>query len=230
MGGMDPAQEQEGEAPSIWEDRDRRNRFWDARFAEEAYVYGTEPNDFLREVGRRIPAGGRVLCLCEGEGRNAVWLAEQGYRVTAVDASREGLRKAERLAGERGVEVSWVLADLAEWPIEPDAWDGIVSIFAHLPPELRHHVHRSVAKGLAPGGALVLEAYTPAQLAFGTGGPPEASLMMTLEALRKEFEGLHFEIGREVERAIHEGSGHQGLSAVVQVLAVRPSGRGPTDS
>ncbi len=209
---------------SIWEDSRRRNEFWNERFSSRDYVYGTEPNDFLREVGSRIPSGGRVLCLCEGEGRNAVWLAEQGYRVTGVDASKEGLRKAERLAAERGVEVRWLLADLAEWPIEAGAWDGIVSIFAHLPPDLRRRIHRDVVRGLAPGGALLLEAYTPKQLDFGTGGPPEASLMMTLEALREEFDGLRFEIGREVEREIHEGSGHDGPSAVVQVLAFKPTG------
>ncbi len=206
---------------SIWEDAERRNGFWNERFSAEEYVYGTEPNDFLREVGRRIPEGGRVLCLCEGEGRNAVWLAQQGYRVTGVDASREGLRKAERLAAERGVQVEWLLADISGWPIGTEQWDGIVSIFAHLPPELRRRVHRDVVTGLRPGGALVLEAYTPEQLRFGTGGPPEEELMMTLAALREEFAGLRFEIGREVEREIHEGSGHDGPSATVQVLAFK---------
>lgn len=194
---------------------------WDERYGADEYVYGTVPNDFLAEVAARIPPG-RVLCLADGEGRNSAWLAERGYQVTAVDASAVGLRKGQRLAAERGVRVTAVHADLAEYRIEPGAWSGIVSIFAHLPPEVRRALHRGVVDGLAPGGAFVLEAYTPAQLGRGTGGPPTPDRMMTLDALREELDGLRFEIGRELRRDVREGRLHGGVSEVVQVLAFRP--------
>lgn len=122
--------------------------------------------------------------------RNAVLLAERGYPVTAVDASAVGLEKARRLAAERGVSLETVHADLAEHPIKPGAWAGIVSIFGHLPSGIRPAVHRRAARGLRPGGILLLEAYTPQQLAYGTGGPPTAEMMMDLDSLRTELPGL----------------------------------------
>lgn len=197
--------------------------FWDERYSEPGYAYGTEPNDFLAEVAAALPPG-PVLCLGEGEGRNAVHLAARGHAVTAVDASRVGLGKARALARERGVEIETVVADLADYAIRPAAWSGIVSIWVHLPPELRARVHRACVEGLVPGGAMVIEAYTPRQLAHGTGGPRDAILLLTLEALRRELEGLDFEITRELDREVHEGAFHRGLSSVVQVLARKPAG------
>jgi len=195
---------------------------WDARYAGDDYHYGTEPNDFLREEAGRIPPGARVLCLAEGEGRNAVFLAGLGHRVVAVDQSRVGLEKARRLAADRGVTVETITADLAELRIEPEGWDAVVSIWCHLPAELRRDVHRRVAEGLRQGGILVLEAYTPRQLAYGTGGPPDPDRLMTLDALRDELRGLELDVGREVEREVHEGAGHRGPSHVVQVVARKP--------
>ena len=110
---------------------------WDQRYSEEEFAYGTAPNDFLRDEYSRIPAGGRVLCLAEGEGRNAVFLAKQGYAVTAVDLSPVGLEKAQNLAFENGVEISIKVVDLAEFELGHEVWDGIVSIAAHVPPNVR---------------------------------------------------------------------------------------------
>ena len=132
-----------------------------------------------REVAPQIPAG-PVLCLAEGEGRNAVYLATLGHRVTAVDQSEVGLAKAQRLAKARGVKIETLVTDLADYTITAGAWAGIVATFAHLPPALRRRVHRDVVAGLQPGGVFILEAYTPAQLAFGTGGPKSPELLMTL--------------------------------------------------
>ena len=193
---------------------------WDQRYSEPDYAYGTEPNDFLRAMAARLPPG-RLLSLGEGEGRNAVWLAEQGYAVTAVDSSAVGLGKARRLASERGVHLETCHADLAEFPIEPEAWDAVVSIFCHLPPALRRQVHRRVVQGLRPGGMLLLEAYTPRQLAFATGGPPLAEMTMDLIGLRTELTGLEFLFAEELEREVHEGRYHTGHGAVVQLLGVR---------
>ena len=158
------------------------------------------------------------MCLAEGAGRNAVFLARIGYQVTAVDQSEEGLSKIDLLAKESGVSVKTVLADLQDFTIEPASWDAIVSIWCHVPPSLRESLHSSVVSGLKPGGVFILEAYHPRQLKYGTGGPPTTELMMTRDSLEQELKGLSFTILREVDRKIHEGKGHDGMSAVVQCL------------
>lgn len=202
------------------------NPSWDERYGAASFFYGTEPNDFVVEVAARIPPG-PVLCLAEGEGRNAVFLAQGGRPVTAVDASTVGLQKAGRLAAQKGVALTTRAVDLADFDLGVNAWSGIVATWAHLPPGLRRRVHAQVVAALVPGGVYILEAYTPAQLAFGTGGPKDPLLLMTLEGLRAELAGLSFEVGREVERRVVEGRGHTGLSAVVQVLARKPPSPAP---
>jgi SAM-dependent methyltransferase len=194
--------------------------FWNNRFATPQYIYGEAPNVFVAEMASQIPAG-PVLCLAEGEGRNAVHLATLGHRVTAVDQSEAGLAKARRLAAARGVELETIIADLGNFTIEPGIWAGIVVSFAHLPPAIRRKVHAQAVSGLRPNGVLVLEAYTLAQLAFDTGGPKSPELLMTLAGLRDELAGLELLIGREIERDVIEGDGHTGRGAVVQILARR---------
>lgn len=194
--------------------------FWNERFAGADYVYGEAPNAFVAESAPKIPAG-PVLCLAEGEGRNAVYLAAHGHRVTAVDQSEVGMAKARRLAASRGVTIETAVADLENFPIARGAWAGIVATFAHFPSALRRRVHQEVVTGLQPGGVFILEAYTPAQLALGTGGPKSPELLMTLAALRDELAGLELLVGREVERDVCEGGCHTGRGAVVQILARR---------
>lgn len=194
---------------------------WDARYAEEGWAFGTEPNDFLREQAHHLAPGGRVLCLAEGEGRNAVWLAQQGFDVTGVDLASHGLDKAQRLAAERGVHLTTVVADLASFEFGSAAWDGIVSIFAHVPPEVRQRVHAQVLTALKPGGILLLEAYRPQQLEHGTGGPPDEARMLDLERLRPELGTLDWLLAREVERDVIEGRYHTGRASTVQLVARR---------
>ena len=195
---------------------------WDERYSEPGFAYGTEPNDFLRAVAPRLHQG-RALCLAEGEGRNAVFLAGLGFEVTAVDQSKVGLQKAAALAKERGVSIATQVADVTRLPLGEGAWDAIVSIWCHLPREPRAALHRACAAALRPGGAFVLEAYTPDQLRFGTGGPRDAGLLMRLADLEAELAGLTIVEAREVEREVHEGAYHTGRSAVVQLLATRPA-------
>ena len=194
--------------------------FWNDRYAASDYVYGQVPNAFVAEMARHIPAG-PVLCLAEGEGRNAACLATLGHPVTTVDQAEIGLAKARRLASMRGVEIRTVIADLSDYCIVPGTWAGIVATFAHLPPTLRRSVHAAAAQGLQAGGVFILEAYSPAQLAIGTGGPKSPELLMTLAALREELAGLEFLVAREVERDISEGECHTGRGAVVQIVARR---------
>ena len=191
---------------------------WDEEYSVDEYVYGTQPNDFLAGMTARLKKG-RVLCLAEGEGRNAVHLAKEGFSPVAVDSSRVGLDKAAKLAQDQGVAIEIVHADLVDYEIEKERWDSIVSVFCHLAPDLRPRVHRAVVAGLKKGGTLLLEAYTPRQLEFGTGGPPRAEMMMELETLREELAGLEFLHGVELVRNVVEGTNHTGKGAVVQVLA-----------
>jgi SAM-dependent methyltransferase len=194
---------------------------WDERYDSEEYQYGTTANDFLRSVAAQTPVG-KTLCLAEGEGRNAVYLAELGHQVTAVDSSVVGLKKAQLLARQRHQEIKTCTADLADFIIEPESWDTIISIYCHVAPEIRPALHRKVVAGLRSGGMLVLEAYRPEQLKYRTGGPPAAEMMMTLELLRHELCGLNFIHAVELDRDVIEGRLHTGKGAVVQLLAVKP--------
>lgn len=200
---------------------------WDERYSIEEYAYGKMPNQFLQTHYKIIPKG-KVLSLAEGEGRNAVFLAKQGYAVTAVDASRVGLDKAKRLAEENEVSIECIHADLADFDIEENEWDGIVSIFCPLPSALRKELHKKIVTGLKPNGILLIEAYTPEQLKHGTGGGKSADLMTTKESLMLELDGLMFKHLSELEREVIEGIYHTGLGAVVQAIALKntshPSG------
>ncbi len=195
--------------------------FWDERYAGDRFMYGTEPNEFLRERAIALPAGGRVLCLAEGEGRNAVHLAERGFIVTGVDGSAVGLAKARGLAGQRGVTITTVVEDLARYELGDGCWDGIVSIWCHLPRPLRASLHPRIVQALAPGGVLLLEHYHPRQVGYGTGGPPDPAMLVTLAELRHDFAELDELHGAETERDIAEGSGHHGRSAVTQFVGRR---------
>ena len=194
--------------------------FWNEKFANTEYAYGTEPNDFLVSAVTKLKRGA-TLSLAEGEGRNAVWLAQQGFTVSAIEQSQKGVAKTLRLALQRGVIVMAERGELETFHIQPNSWDLVVSIFAHTPQELRRKLHRQVVAGLKPGGVFVLEAYTPAQIAKNTGGPKDASLMPTAELLRSELAGLVFDRIEEVEREVVEGSLHTGTAHVVQVVAHR---------
>jgi cyclopropane fatty-acyl-phospholipid synthase-like methyltransferase len=169
-------------------------------------------------VAEQMPRG-RVLSLAEGEGRNAAYLAGLGCDVVAVDSSAVGLQKAEALAHSRHLSIQTQVQDLDDFDLGVEQWDAIVSIFCHLPQQQRAILHAKVVDALNPGGVLVLEAYIPRQLAFATGGPASAELMMSLESLQEELQGLQLDIAQEIERDVMEGKYHHGRAAVVQVLA-----------
>lgn len=194
---------------------------WDERYREPGYAYGTAPNDFLVAVVGRVPHG-RILSLAEGEGRNAVYLATLGYKVTAVDGSAVGLNKAEALAAEQGAAITAVVADLGKFRIEPEQWDGIISFYCHIPSSIRAPLHQAVVKGLKPGGVFVLEAFSKEQLAYNSGGPQDLDLLMSLDELKRELHGLEFIRAATLERDVREGTGHTGLASVVQIFAVKP--------
>lgn len=191
--------------------------FWNSRYQGSEYAYGTSPNDYLVTQMALIPKGGRVLCLADGEGRNSVFLAENGFQVTAVELSSEGIEKAKRLASQRGVTVTFVEADVNAVEIKPAAWDGIVSIFLHLPRKLRQALHQRIYAALAPGGVYIYEAYTLDQLGKGTGGPKEPQVLAAPQEVLEDFPQErvhHFFAG---ERSIYEGPLHSGAGAIAQL-------------
>jgi cyclopropane fatty-acyl-phospholipid synthase-like methyltransferase len=200
------------------------SEYWNDRYGASEYVYGTEPSDFLAERHALLPEGGEVLCLADGEGRNGVFLATQGMRVTGVDCSVVGLEKARRLATERGVALATELADLDDWELGEARWDGIVSIWAHLSVETRASLHPRIARALRPGGVLLLEHYHPRQIGYGTGGPSDPTRMLTLEELEAAFPGWIHLHKFEGERVVIEGSGHGhgGKSYVTQAIFKKP--------
>lgn len=193
---------------------------WDERYSIKEYAYGTKPNKFLEENVNHIPKG-KVLSLAEGEGRNAAFLAKQGYSVTAVDSSLVGLNKAKKLAEENGVIVEFIHADLADYDLGENKWDGIVSIFCPLPSSLRKQLYKKVEAGLKRNGVFLLEAYTPEQLKHGTGGGNSADVMQSKKSLRLELAGLKFKHLIELERDVREGVYHTGVGAVVQAIAAK---------
>lgn len=200
---------------------------WDERYSEPGYAFGDQPNNFLAEQAGALNQG-NCLCIAEGQGRNAVFLAERGLDVTAMDMSAVGLERARELAAARGVQIHTEVGDLADYDFGQERWDNIVSIFVHMVPAMRRDVHRRVAAALKPGGLVLLEAYTPGNLEIADrrGGPgagmPER--FMTLAGLEEDFAGLDFLVAREVRREVNEGTYHQGESAVVQLLARKPTG------
>lgn len=204
-------------------DRPDPSVFWDQKFADEAYFYGERPNAWLTEQAWRLSPKSDVLAVGDGEGRNGVWLAEQEHRVASVDVSPRALQKALSLALRRGVQIKTHCADLRSWDWPVGTFDAVISVYLHLPPDARPVLHGHMFNALRPGGHLILEGFTPAQIGKGSGGPPNEALMFTTDRLRSDFneaEILHLE---ETTVTLNEGTGHRGLAEVVRLVARRPA-------
>ncbi|MFP5466259.1 MAG: class I SAM-dependent methyltransferase [Gammaproteobacteria bacterium] len=195
--------------------------FWDQQFGADGYKYGTQPNAFLAAQAYRLKPGGDVLVPGDGEGRNGVWLAQQGHRVTSMDGSAVGLDKARALAVACGVSLDTVLADLADWAPKPASADAVVLTFVHLPPVIRSAAHRRLKQALRPGGLLILEAFHPRQLPLKSGGPKDEAMLYTLALLRQDFVGLDECLAEEVDTLLNEGPGHQGSAQIVRWIGRR---------
>lgn len=195
------------------------NKFWNEKYSDHSYFYGEHPNEFLAEQIRHIPKEGRVLCLCEGEGRNAVYLAKNGFNVTAIDFSEEAKKKATLLASRHNVIIDYHLLDLAEYDFEINKWDAIISIFAHLSSPLRKNVYPKLVSSLREEGVFILEAYTPEQIRYGTGGPKEIEMLCTEKILKDELTDLNWISLIEGEKKLYEGIGHSGASYTIRGIA-----------
>lgn len=199
------------------------SEFWNERYQNKEYMYGIQGNDFLQAQAHLIQRGGRVLTLAEGEGRNAVYLAEQGCTVRGVDFSAKGQEKALKLAEQRKVTIDYELADLTSYDMGVSDWHAIVSIFCHLHESERPELYRSIRQGLKPGGLFIQEVYNGKQLEYGTGGPGDASYLGSLDQLKEAFDGFELVVAQDIVREIHEGEHHFGTSAVTQFVARKPS-------
>jgi 2-polyprenyl-3-methyl-5-hydroxy-6-metoxy-1,4-benzoquinol methylase len=195
---------------------------WDERYSAEGFVYGTRPNAFLVEQAHRITPGARVLLPGDGEGRNGVWLAEEGMTVLSVDGSPVGLSKAKRLAAERGVSITTEVADLAVWDWPTARFDAVVSLFLHLAPAERAAIHARMVAALRPRGLLILEAFRPEQLAYSSGGPKDPALLYTADQMRADFRGTDILVLKEALTTFDEGELHRGPGATLRLVARKP--------
>ncbi|MGE5158678.1 MAG: class I SAM-dependent methyltransferase [Gemmatimonas sp.] len=195
---------------------------WNQRFGSDEFVFGTEPNQFLRSHAAAFPHHGRILCVADGEGRNSVWLARQGFQVDAFDLSEAGVAKARKLAAQAGVSVNYQVADCDSFAWSAAGYDGIAAIFVQFAdPDLRKRLFAHMVASLAPGGVLILQGYTPKQLDYRTGGPSAVSHLYTEPMLREAFAELEIIELREYEAELSEGRGHHGRSALIGLVARR---------
>ncbi len=198
------------------------NQFWNERYGQADYVYGTAPNEFFKEQISAIPTPGRLLLLAEGEGRNAVFAAELGWQVTAIDFSENGHEKALALAAERSVQFDYHVMDVREFDFEKQGpWDAIGLIYSHFPDNFRSDLFKKCLGSLRPGGSIILELFTPEQLNHSSGGPKDLALLYSAAQAQADFaEASSLDV---VEAIIHlkEGAHHQGTAAVVRCVAVR---------
>jgi SAM-dependent methyltransferase len=195
------------------------SEYWDERYRDEGYFYGFSPNDFLREHVGLFRAGDRVLSLAEGEGRNAVFLAQQGCQARGVDFSERGYEKAMALAQRQGVTIEYDVADLTQYEMGDAKWDGVVSIFCHLSESDRPALYAAIKRGLKPGGIFLLESYNKRQLEFGTGGPKDVSHLVSLADLTGAFDDFEILLARDIVRDVQEGTHHNGAGSVTQFIA-----------
>jgi len=197
---------------------------WNARFAGTEFHFGGAPNEFLVREAHRLAVPSSVLCVADGEGRNSVWLARQGHRVTAFDLADVGVAKAKRLAAERGVDVAFAVADINDWRWDERAYDALVAIFIQfLTPEARGAVFAGMRRAVRPGGLVLLQGYRPEQVDYGTGGPSRREHMYTAPWLAGEFAGWEILHLAEHDSDLDEGAGHRGRSALIDLVARRPA-------
>jgi SAM-dependent methyltransferase len=205
---------------------------WDERYAGDDYHFGVEPNAFLASQRSLLKPGIACLAVADGEGRNGVWLAQQGLDVLSVDSSPVALAKARKLAQQRGVTLRFEQVDLIQnsWPVLSNVeggenrFDAVVAIFIQFaPPGLREQMFAHIKRSLKPGGLLLLQGYTLRQLEYRTGGPSQAENLYTETLLREAFSDMDILHLREHDDIIREGAGHSGMSALIDLVARKRS-------
>lgn len=202
--------------------------FWDRRYEAEGYLFGREPNGFVKSQAHLFGPGSHVLAIADGEGRNGVFVARQGAKVTSVDFSAPAQEKARKLAKDFGVEITFEQRDVFDWRGADGAYDIVLAIFIQFaPPEKRKILFDNIKRLVKPGGLVVMQGYRPEQIDYKTGGPPQAENMYTSEILRTAFSGFDIQHLEEYDKIVDEGRGHSGLSALIDMIARRPEHRKP---
>ena len=196
--------------------------FWNTRYAEEEFAYGTEPNEFYRQEIQKLKSG-KILFPAEGEGRNAVFAATLGWDVLAFDQSESAQKKAQKLAVQKGVSIAYQVADMESFQAEPESFDALVLIFVHFPQVLRHDFHQKLLGFLKPGGTLILEGFSKSHIQFNSvnekaGGPKDVNMLFSKEEMEADFGNLKELRIEESETELAEGLYHVGKSAVIRVV------------
>lgn len=198
-------------------------QFWNERYQQTDYVYGEDPNEFFREKLLTLLPGS-ILLPGEGEGRNAVWAARQGWKVTAIDYSEAAREKAFALAERHtGIAINYHLDDIDNFPYPRDYYDAVALIFIHVIPEMRLSMHQKIIDALKPGGYIIVEAFTPEQLNYLSGGPKNPEMLYTAEKLRDDFASLNILYIEQAIHTLHEGKHHSGPASTIRLFARKPS-------
>lgn len=194
--------------------------FWNNRYAEADFAYGAEPNEFLKKHLDFLPKG-KILFPAEGEGRNAVFTAQNSREVYAFDMSEEGKKKALELAETKNVSLQYEVCSAMEMPYEFNSFDGLVLIYAHFPKPIRKEVHQKLLTLLKPGGKIIFEAFSKEQLKYQSGGPKDEEMLFSEEEIKEEFEGVEFEKFEKKIITLNEGKYHQGEGAIIRFLGTK---------
>lgn len=198
---------------------------WDSRFSTDDYIFGTEPNAWLAQHAQLLQPGMRVLAVADGEGRNSVWMAKHGLKVDAFDISPVGIEKAKKLAQQQGVDVNFSVCGVEDYPWKALEYDAVVAIFIQFAdPDTRATLFKRMKSALKPDGLLMLQGYTPKQLEYKTGGPPNADHLYTEALLQESFGDLDIAELRAYEDVLTEGTQHHGQSALIGLVARKPFG------
>lgn len=196
---------------------DMMTNFWDDRYAEKDFAYGTLPNTFFAEQIEHLQPG-KILLPCEGEGRNAVYAAKKGWEVEAFDSSIEGMKKALALAEENNVKFNYTIADAMDIEFPFGTFDIVALIYTHLPAEIRRSLHRKVTDWLKPGGLLILEAFSPLQISNTSGGPKDPDMLYSMETIEVDFKQLKLLLLQATKIILNEGKYHQGHADVIRFI------------
>lgn len=195
-------------------------QFWNERYDEDVFAYGTAPNQFLKDTIHFIPQG-NILFVAEGEGRNAVFAAKKGLKVSAFDYSESGQQKALSLAQMHNVTIDYLVSDVLALPYEKESFDGLVLIFAHFPAEIRKHAHLKLLELLKPGGKIIFEAFGKEQLNYTSGGPKDIDMLFSEEEVHNEFPAISFDSLSTEKIVLDEGLFHQGEGVVVRFIGTK---------
>ncbi|MEJ8803396.1 class I SAM-dependent methyltransferase [Pontibacter sp. H249] len=194
--------------------------FWNERYRQEEMIYGSEPNVFFKEQLEKLKPG-KLLLPAEGEGRNAVFAALNGWQVLAFDYSEAGRAKAEKLAEQKGVKLNYKIAEADTYELKAESMDAIAFIYAHFSPATRQNLFSKAVKWLKPGGVIILEAFHPKQLAHTSGGPKDEAMLYTADVLRSDFKALRIDLQEEKEILLAEGAYHSGAGYVTRLVATK---------